>query len=121
MTGDEALDAARHRDWVTDGRHEGQISELLGPRWYGRGEERAIIELDDPPGKLIVIPLASLRVMTPKRHIEWSCPECGASGTVDPVNDVDVAIQGIRINHVILSPNCSRARDDVDKRVVPNG
>lgn len=63
MSGDEALAAARRRDLVSDGHTVGKISELLGPRWFGRGEERAIIEIEG--GGFTVIPLTSLHVMTP--------------------------------------------------------
>lgn len=64
MNGDEALEAARRRLRVTDGRYVGKISELLGARWHYRGQDRAIIELDSPPGEFTVIPLVSLHVIT---------------------------------------------------------
>lgn len=75
MSGDEAIQAARFRKLVridelaeaVPGRrhpwagHSGTISELLGPRWYGRGEERAILEMH-PGGPFTVARLAVLAV-----------------------------------------------------------
>lgn len=79
MSIEEALLAAKRRDLVrvSDERIEGldsnhpqsgktgRINELLGARFYTRGEPRAIIELDcDPVGHFIVVSLKYLEVYT---------------------------------------------------------
>jgi hypothetical protein len=75
VTGDEAIEAARFRklvridelaEAVPGRRHpwagaSGTISELLGPRWYTRGEERAILEMH-PGGPFTVARLAVLKL-----------------------------------------------------------
>ena len=59
MTARQAIAAARKRDTVTDGKDAGKISELLGPRWYTRGPERAVIQTSN--GHFCVIRLEKLR------------------------------------------------------------
>ena len=44
--------------------------------------------------------------------VVWSCPECGASGTIDPVNPPEVAISALLETHRLLSPQCVLALDD---------
>ena len=44
-------------------------------------------------------------------YIEWSCPDCGAKGTIDPANDICTAIKGVQRGHAILSPNCPSVRE----------
>ena len=47
--------------------------------------------------------------------VVWSCPECGASGTIDPVNPPEVAISALRETHRLLSPQCSLAAPEAER------
>lgn len=39
-------------------------------------------------------------------HLRWTCPKCGASGTIDLANPVDIAIAAMLETHLLLSPEC---------------
>jgi hypothetical protein len=45
-------------------------------------------------------------------HIVWSCPLCGAKGTIDTVNSVELASEMMREAHKLLSPDCQNAKDE---------
>ena len=49
-------------------------------------------------------------------HIIWTCTLCKATGTVDPANDVEVALEGVRRQHLLLSPTCENSRDFYGER-----
>jgi hypothetical protein len=53
---------------------------------------------------------------TNSAHIEWHCSECGAKGTVDPANEVETAIVGVREQHKRISPDCINSLDFEGKR-----
>ena len=46
--------------------------------------------------------------------IDWSCPACGVSGTVEAIDDVDCASKAIKAHHNLISPNCLNSRHDLD-------
>jgi hypothetical protein len=46
--------------------------------------------------------------------IDWSCPACGASGTVEAIDDVDCALKTIKARHNLISPDCLNSRHDLD-------
>ena len=46
--------------------------------------------------------------------IEWSCPACGVSGTVEASDDVDSSLEAIKAHHTLVSPDCPNSRHVLD-------
>lgn len=72
MNAAEALKAGHNRALVTDGSVVGVISELVGPSWFGRGEDSAIVEIS--LGRYRTVPLERLRLAEQVDPSIWKWP-----------------------------------------------